>query len=61
MPVYLDCNATTPLDPEVEHDLMFFLREEYGNAGSRTHEFGTRAKQAVQQARDQVAFRLRSL
>ncbi len=55
MPVYLDCNATTPLDPEVERDLMYFLREEYGNAGSRTHEFGTRAKQAVQRARDQVA------
>lgn len=55
MPVYLDCNATTPLDPQVERDLIFFLTEEYGNAGSRTHEFGARAKQAVQRARDQVA------
>jgi cysteine desulfurase len=54
-PVYLDCNATTPLDPEVERECLRFLREEFGNAGSRTHEFGMRAKQAVQRARDQVA------
>lgn len=54
-PVYLDCNATTPLDPEVREVLFRFLSEEYGNEGSRTHEYGTRAKQAVQQARDQVA------
>src|SRR6058998_976777 len=55
MPVYLDCNATTPIDPEVEEAFLFFIREEFGNAGSRTHEFGNRAKQAVQKARDQVA------
>jgi cysteine desulfurase len=55
MPVYLDCNATTPIDPEVEREFMHFIRAEFGNAGSRTHEFGTRAKQAVQRARDQVA------
>jgi len=55
MPVYLDCNATTPIDPEVEKEFLFFIREEFGNAGSRTHEYGTRAKQAVQKARDQVA------
>ena len=55
MPVYLDCNATTPLDPEVRRVLLHFLDEDYGNEGSRTHEFGARAKQAVQHARDQVA------
>jgi cysteine desulfurase len=55
MPVYFDCNATTPIDPEVEKDFLFFVREEFGNAGSRTHEYGNRAKQAVQRARDQVA------
>ena len=55
MPVYLDCNATTPVDPEVERAFLHFVREEFGNAGSRTHEFGARAKQAVQRARDQVA------
>ena len=55
MPVYLDCNATTPLEPGVREVLLRYLDEEFGNEGSRTHEFGVRAKQAVQRARDQVA------
>ena len=55
MPIYLDCNATTPIDPGVEEVFLHYVRDEFGNAGSRTHEFGTRAKQAVQKARDQVA------
>lgn len=54
-PIYLDCNATTPLEPEVKDVLLHFLIEEFGNEGSRTHEHGARAKQAVQKARDQVA------
>jgi len=52
---YLDCNATTPLEPDVFQLMQRFLLEEFGNEGSRTHEFGARAKQAVQKARDQVA------
>lgn len=55
LPTYLDCNATTPLDPEVSDILLHFLNTEFGNEGSRTHEYGARAKQAVQKARDQVA------
>lgn len=55
MPVYLDCNATTPLDPAVRSVLLRYLDQDFGNEGSRTHEFGARAKQAVQRARDQVA------
>jgi cysteine desulfurase len=54
-PIYLDCNATTPLDPEVREIFVSFLTDTYGNEGSRTHEFGARSKQAVQKARDQVA------
>lgn len=54
-PAYLDCNATTPIDPTVSKTLFHFLIEEFGNEGSRTHEYGARAKQAVQRARDQVA------
>ena len=53
--VYLDCNATTPLDPRVRQVLLRYLDEEYGNEGSRTHEYGSAAKRAVQQARDRVA------
>ncbi|MBI2388617.1 MAG: aminotransferase class V-fold PLP-dependent enzyme [Deltaproteobacteria bacterium] len=51
----MDCNATTPLDPEVREVLLRFLDIDYGNASSRTHEYGARAQQAVQHARDQVA------
>jgi cysteine desulfurase len=53
--VYLDCNATTPIEPEVLEVVLRILKDEYGNAGSRTHEFGVRAKQAVERARDAVA------
>src|SRR3954466_14823565 len=54
-PVYLDCNATTPLEPAVRAVMLRFFDEEFGNEGSRTHEYGAHAKQAVQRARDQVA------
>ena len=52
--VYLDHNATTPLDERVLAVMLPFLREQYGNASSR-HEFGTQARQAVERAREQVA------
>lgn len=55
MTVYLDCNATTPLEPSVAEEVARFTVEEFGNSGSRTHEFGNRAKHAVQVARDRVA------
>ncbi len=54
-PVYLDCNATTPIDPQVRAAFLPFLESEFGNAGSRTHDYGNRAKIAAQHARDQVA------
>ena len=55
-PVYLDCNATTPIAPEIFEEMKPYLMEEFGNEGSRTHEFGTRAKKAIQKAREQIAF-----
>ncbi|EIL2909393.1 cysteine desulfurase DndA [Vibrio alginolyticus] len=55
MTTYLDCNATTPIAPEVAEIVSKYMFEEYGNAGSRTHEFGVRAKQATELARQQVA------
>lgn len=55
MTVYLDCNATAPMDPRVLSEVMHFFSVEFGNAGSRTHDYGSRAKQAVQRARDQIA------
>jgi cysteine desulfurase len=55
VPVYLDCNATTPVEPEVQELVVRYFSENVGNAGSRTHEFGQQAKKAVQTAREQVA------
>jgi cysteine desulfurase len=54
-PVYLDCNATTPMEPAVAEVVRRFFEQEFGNEGSRTHNFGARARQAVQKAREQIA------
>ena len=53
--VYLDCNATTPIESAVAALIQRFFVEEFGNEGSRTHTYGAAARQAVQKARDQVA------
>ena len=52
--IYLDHNATTPLDPEVLEAMLPFLREGFGNPSS-LHWFGQRARAAVEEARAQVA------
>jgi len=54
MTVYLDCNATAPLDPEVLEVVVAHLATP-GNAASRTHEYGVAALRAVQHARGQIA------
>ncbi len=53
-PVYLDHNATTPLDARVLEAMLPFLKERYGNASSR-HEYGRAARAAIDAARQQVA------
>lgn len=53
-PVYLDHNATTPLDEAVFEAMLPYLREQFGNASSR-HEYGRAARRAVDEARAQVA------
>lgn len=55
MPVYLDCAASSPVDPRVRTEMLRFLEDELGNPGSRTHGWGRRARAAVEQARDCVA------
>ncbi len=52
--VYLDYNATTPLDPVVLGAMMPYWTEEFGNASS-THRYGQRARAAIERAREQVA------
>jgi cysteine desulfurase len=54
-PVYLDYNATTPLDPRVFEAMRPYYQTEVGNAGSRTHIYGQKAKNAVDRARAQIA------
>jgi cysteine desulfurase len=54
MTVYLDCNATTPMEPQVIEIMMKYMELDYANAGSRTHEYGLIAKSAVEMAREQV-------
>ncbi len=54
-PIYLDYQSTTPTDPQVL-DLMFkTMKEDYGNPHSRTHSFGWKAEELVENARRQVA------
>lgn len=55
LPIYLDCAATTPIEPEVADIVLHYMKADYGNPGSRTHVFGTRAKSAVEEARSRLA------
>ena len=54
-PIYLDYSATTPVDPRVAQKMIPFLTEHYGNPASRSHAFGWKTEEAVEEAREHVA------
>ena len=61
LPIYLDYNATTPVDGRVVEKMVPFFTQHYGNASSKGHAFGWAAAEAVQQAREQLASAIHAL
>ncbi|GJH17963.1 IscS subfamily cysteine desulfurase [Caballeronia novacaledonica] len=55
LPIYMDYSATTPVDPRVVDKMIPYLREQFGNPASRSHQYGWDAERAVEEARENVA------
>ena len=60
-PLYLDAQATTPMDPRVLDAMLPYLTSYYGNPHSRTHQYGWESEKAMEVAREQVITSLSSV
>lgn len=57
-PIYMDYHATTPVDPRVLDAMLPYFNQEFGNAASIDHIYGSRAAEAVEEARKQIAHKI---
>ena len=60
IPIYLDHNATTPVDEDIVEEMKPYFTENYGNPASEDHIYGANAKKAVNEARERISEALNS-